>query len=60
MIAEAEKEIEEQTIQERLAKGETYINEEGDEVPLEEDQDESKKKTYMIKDSEGHMQVKNR
>jgi hypothetical protein len=60
MIEEAEKEVlaqQETTMEERLATGETYINEEGVETPLDE---ESKKKTYMTKDDLGQIQIKNR
>ena len=58
MIEEAEKAVEEEkksTVEERVAKGETYIDNEGKEVPLD---DESKKKTYMMKDEAGTIQVK--
>lgn len=60
MIEEAEKAVikePESTVEERVAKGETYIDGEGTEVALE---DESKKKTYMIKDNSGTIQIKNR
>jgi hypothetical protein len=60
MIEEAEKEVlaqQETTMEERLATGETYINEQGVETPLDE---ESKKKTYMTKDDSGQIQIKNR
>jgi len=58
MIEEAERQVaEESTLEERLASGETYINEQGVEVPLDE---ESKKKTYMIKNEQGQMEIKNR
>ena len=65
MIEEAEKaavEPEVTTVEERVAKGETYIDGQGQEVVLEADlpQDESKKKTYMIKDPAGQLQTKNR
>lgn len=73
MIAEAEREIEEQTLQQRLAKGESYINTAGDEVALDipdlerpgdyltpPDEEDSKKKTYMMKDPTGKIQVKSR
>ena len=65
MIETAEKaavEPEVTTVEERVAKGETYIDGLGQEVVLEEDlsQDESKKKTYMIKDQQGQLQTKNR
>ena len=58
MIEEAERQVaEESTLEERLASGETYINEEGVETPLDE---ESKKKTYMTKNEQGQMEIKNR
>jgi hypothetical protein len=58
MIEEAERQVaEESTLEERLATGETYINEKGVETPLDE---ESKKKTYMTKDEQGQIQIKNR
>ena len=62
MIAEAEAEAMSQhsTVEERVATGETYINNEGKEVALEVDlptTEESKKKTYMTKDSTGAIQV---
>jgi hypothetical protein len=75
MIEEAEREVaksQETTVEERVAKGETYIDNEGNEVSaLEEseveepqvvyaEEDGSKKKTYMIKDQEGNIQTKNR
>jgi len=66
MIAEAEKAAEESAMAERLAKGETYIDGEGKETPLEtkepvySEEDGSKKKTYMIKDPTGQIQIKNR
>ena len=58
--AAAEREV--TTVEERVAKGETYIDGLGQEVVLEADlpQDESKKKTYMIKDPQGQLQTKNR
>ena len=62
MIEEAEREVaktqEETTVEERVAKGETYIDNEGQEVSLEDE--ESKKKTYMKKDESGQIQIKNR
>jgi hypothetical protein len=63
MIEEAEREVEkshETSLQERLATGETYIDNEGKEVTLETDlpESESKKKTYMIKDTTGQLQTK--
>ena len=64
MIEEAEKEVlaQQTTVEERVAKGETYINNDGKEIALEVDLplDESKKKTYMIKDDSGAIQIKNR
>ena len=64
MIEEAEKAIAqpESTVEERVAKGETYINGEGHEVSLDVDlpEDNSKKKTYMIKDEDGILQTKTR
>jgi len=70
MIEEAEKAIAqpESTVEERVAKGETYIDGDGKEVKLDErfpepdfpSDEESKKKTYMIKDELGKIQVKDR
>lgn len=69
MIAEAEAEVakeQETTVEERVAKGETYIDGEGREVQLELDfpvyseSDGSKKKTYMTKDESGKIQINNR
>jgi len=64
MIEEAEKEVlaQQSTVEERVAKGETYIDNEGKEITLEVDLpvDESKKKTYMIKDDQGQIQIKDR
>jgi hypothetical protein len=63
MLAEAEKAVEESAMVERLAKGETYIDGAGVETALEpvySEEDGSKKKTYMIKDPTGQIQVKNR
>lgn len=68
MIEEAERHLigEQTTVEERVAKGETYIDGEGNEVQLEKTDntvdplDESKKKTYMIKDPMGRLQVKTR
>jgi Zn-dependent metalloprotease len=63
-IKEAEKEVlaQQTTVEERVAKGETYINNEGKEITLDVDLplDESKKKTYMIKDESGQIQIKDR
>ena len=60
MIEEAEKEVsrQESTVEQRLATGETYIDSSGNEKPT--DLEESKKKTYMIKDETGKIQTKNR
>ena len=62
MIEEAEKEVLAQqtsTVEERVAKGESYINNEGAEIALEADLPEDpKKKTYMIKDDSGTIVVK--
>ena len=59
MIEEAEKEAEKaDSLQERIAKGESYIDAEGQEVTATEE--ESKKKTYMIKDPTGQIQTKSR
>jgi hypothetical protein len=63
MIAEAEKAAEESAMKDRLAKGETYIDGEGTETPVEpiySEEDGSKKKTYMIKDLTGQIQTKTR
>ena len=67
MIEEAEREaskVEESTMAERLATGETYIDKEGKEAQLTPEPDlpvdESKKKTYMIKDPTGQTQTKSR
>jgi len=63
MIEEAEREVakaQETTVEERIAKGESYIDNEGNEITLEADlpEEESKKKTYMIKDEQGTMITK--
>jgi hypothetical protein len=63
MIEEAEREAAkdgETTVEERVAKGETYIDNEGKEVHLDVDLpvDESKKKTYMIKNENGTILTK--
>ena len=65
MIEEAEKQVaktQESTVEERVAKGETYIDGEGHEVaadePIYSEEDGSKKKTYMMKDNEGNIQTK--
>jgi len=46
------------TMQERLDDNQTFVSESGTELPLESE--DSKKKTYMIKDPTGQIQVKNR
>ena len=59
MIEEAEKAVEQEkasTVEERVARGETYINGDGEEVSA----DDSKKKTYMTKNELGKIEVKNR
>jgi len=70
MIEEAEREVskaQDSTVEQRVAKGETYIDGEGHEVtadetiaiePVYSEEDGSKKKTYMMKDSEGNIQTK--
>jgi hypothetical protein len=63
MIEEAEREVskaQESTVEERVAKGETYIDNQGKEVLLEDEDEISKKKTYMIKNEQGQMQIKDR
>ena len=61
IIPELQKHIDESTVEERVAKGETYIDGTGHEVTLEETEaEESKKKTYMTKNSDGQIQIKNR
>jgi hypothetical protein len=67
MIEEAEREVTrtgESTVEERLATGQSYIDSEGIETPVTPEpdlpEDESKKKTYMIKDESGQIQIKNR
>jgi hypothetical protein len=61
--------VEQTTVEERVAKGETYIDGEGQEVTADEvaidepvyaEEDGSKKKTYMIKDTAGQIQVRTR
>jgi hypothetical protein len=83
MIAEAEAEVakaSEDTLQDRIARGETYIDSNGAEAEVEEpkiltlgvdpverpgdylttpEEDESKKKTYMVKDEMGKIHIKN-
>ena len=76
MLEEAEQAVlkeQESTVEERVAKGETYINTDGNEIALEADlpaegkfqiiptlDEDLKKKTYMIKDDQGKMQIKSR
>jgi len=76
MIEEAEQAVlkeQESTVEERVAKGETYINTDGAEIKLEADlpaeskfqiipelDEDLKKKTYMIKDQQGKMQIRSR
>jgi len=61
IIPELQKHIDKSTVEERVAKGETYIDGTGHEVTLEETEaEESKKKTYMTKDLDGQIQIKNR
>ena len=76
MIEEAEQAVlkeQESTVEERVAKGETYINADGNEIKLEADlpaegkfqiipdlDEDLKKKTYMIKDEQGKVQIKSR
>jgi hypothetical protein len=62
MIEEAEKEViaQQSTVEERVAKGETYIDNEGKEIHLEDEDEISKKKTYMIKNEQGQIQIKDR
>jgi hypothetical protein len=68
MIEEAEREAarsEQTTVEQRLATGQSYIDSEGTEQTTEPTKpepdlptDESKKKTYMIKDESGQVQTK--
>jgi hypothetical protein len=67
MVEEAEREAAraETTVEERLATGQSYIDSEGTEKVAEPTkpepdfpEDESKKKTYMIKDNTGQIQTK--
>lgn len=65
MIAEAERAVEvekESTVEERVAKGETYIDGEGNEIPTDTPKadEDLKKKTYMTKDQTGSIQIKTR
>jgi hypothetical protein len=58
ILPELQKHIDESTIEERVARGDSYIDTQGTEVNLEEEP--SKKKTYMTKDPEGRIITKNR
>jgi len=65
MIAEAEKAVEEEKLKDSVAKGDTYIDSEGNAITVEEtpaatqtDDDELKKKNYMIKTESGEIQIK--
>ena len=78
MIEEAERAVaepvvdEHEEIQERVARGESYIDNEGNEVIVDLEPDfperpgdyltdeDSKKKTYMTKDEDGNILVKSR
>ncbi len=57
MIEEAEKAVEEEKLKESIAKGEAYIDSEGNTVNLEETED-SKKKNYMTKSETGQLEIK--
>jgi hypothetical protein len=57
ILPELQKHIDESTVEERVARGDSYIDTQGTEVNLEEP---SKKKTYMTKDPEGRIITKNR
>ena len=61
LLPELQKHID-STVEERVSRGESYIDADGAEVVLEADLpvDNSKKKTYMIKDPMGATQIKNR
>ena len=58
ILPELQKHIDESTVEERIARGDSYIDTQGTEVNLEET--DSKKKTYMIKNPLGEIEVKNR
>jgi Fe2+ transport system protein B len=58
ILPELQKHIDESTVEERVARGDSYIDTQGTEVNLEEEP--SKKKTYMTKDPEGRIITKNR
>jgi hypothetical protein len=58
ILPELQKHIDESTVEERIARGESYIDTAGDEVVL--DEDSSKKKSYMTKNQSGEIEVKSR
>jgi len=58
ILPELQKHIDESTVEERVARGDSYIDTQGTEVNLEET--DSKKKTYMIKNPLGEIEVKSR
>lgn len=62
MITEAERAVESEkaqtTVEERVARGESFIDGDAREVVLETDLESSKKKTYMTKDDLGQLLVK--
>ena len=58
ILPELQKHIDDSTLEERIARGESYIDTEGAEVALEDE--ESKKKTYMTKNQSGQIEIKNR
>ena len=57
ILPELQKHIDESTVEERIARGDSYIDTAGDEVALE---DISKKKSYMTKNQSGEIEVKSR
>ena len=61
LLASSSVEIDSSTVEERLATGKSYVDSQGNETQIEEAlvTEDSKKKTYMIKDQTGKMQVKN-
>ena len=56
MIEEAERAVEEEKLKESVAKGEAYIDSEGNAIST--DTEDSKKKNYMMKTEEGQIQIK--
>jgi hypothetical protein len=65
MLEEAERAAQaeaESTVEDRVARGESYIDTEGKEVSVEEQpaEEESKKKTYMTKNQSGQLEIKTR